>query len=285
VAKLLIELGCNIESRDDFSCTALIWAVEHGHEGCVKLLLEAKAVIELVEERESHDGVFKKSSRYCRGKHKRISLLMCGREVSELPVVVGDVKSIQFDEIREEADEDTLGQFFDRVEGDVPISLISKLLASRAGVATLKNLLQVLWFGGDIKYKYLGRTPLHVAGKYGTTETIRALLKFNANINEAMEDGSTALLSATRYASDDVVKLLLEAGAEVNVKTRKGLTPLAHAVKYGTGPMVNLLFAFGADVNAGVCGLQRLYEFALENKKHQESVTDVLRLRFGEMVI
>jgi len=279
VAKLLIELGCNIESRDDFSCKALNWAIENGREGCVKLLLEAKAMIEREEDRVSHDGFFKKSSRWSKGKNKRISLLLSGKEISEAPPVEIDVKSTQFDEMREAATEDNLGQFFDREEGDVPLSLISKLLASRDGVSTLKNILQVLWFGGDIKYKYLNRAPIHVAGKYGTTETIRVLLKFNANVNETQEDGSTALLSATRYASYDVVKLLLNAGAQVNAGTIKGLTPLIHALKYGTGPMVDLLFDFGADVNAGVSKLQTLYDCASANKKHSESVTDVLRRR------
>jgi len=279
VAKLLIELGCNIESRDDFSCSALTWAVEHGHEECVKLLVQAKAMIEREEERVSHDHFFKKSSRWCKGKNKRISLLLLGKEVSLAPLEVKDVKSTLFDEMREAATEDYLGQFFDRKEGDVPLSLISKLLASRAGVSTLKNILQVLWFGGDITYKYLNRTPMHVAGKYGTTETIRVLLEFNANVNETQEDGSTALLSATRYASYDVVKLLLDAGAKVNAETSKGLTPLIHALKYGTGPIVELLFEFGADVNAGVSGLKTLYECALANKKDRESVTDVLQRR------
>merc|ERR1719419_1816414 len=79
-----------------------------------------------------------------------------------------------FPEARNAAIEDSLADFFDM--NDVPLVTVSQLLSTRVGVKSLKNTLQILWFGGDLEYQHLQRTPLQVAGKYGTQETVRLLL-------------------------------------------------------------------------------------------------------------
>jgi len=276
VASLLIELRCNIESKDNFSRSAISWAVENGHEGSVKLLLRAKAIYDTEEDSVPRSScissLFKKSSRLEEERNEGISLLLDGKRTA---TPRANKNMLIFDEMREAGIEECLGQFFDR-QHDVPISLISQLLASRVGVSSLENLLQILWFGGNIEHKYLKRTPLQLAGKYGTPETIRVLLEAEADVNKAEENGTTALLNATRYGSHEVVKLLLEAKANVNAKTDTGLTPLLHAVKYGTEAMVDILYDFGADVNAGACGLNRIYECARKNQEHRQSVTNAL---------
>ncbi|KAK7409434.1 hypothetical protein QQX98_008395 [Neonectria punicea] len=46
IVKLLLEKGANVEAKDDYGWTPLLWAAENGHEGIVKLLLEKGADIE-----------------------------------------------------------------------------------------------------------------------------------------------------------------------------------------------------------------------------------------------
>jgi len=281
VTKLLIELRCNIEHKDNFSCTAIRWAAENGHEGCVRLLLDNKAIVE-TEDVRNKPPLFKKATRKVSRNQGRISRLLCGEHVKMIKQQP-DERTVKYNEMREAAIEDCLGQFFDTQKKDVPISLISQLLASRVGVVSLENILQILWFGGDVKHKYLKRTPLQVAGKYGNPETIRVLVEANAAVNETEESGSTALLAATRYGSYDVVKILLEAKANVNAETAKGLTPLLHAAKYGTGSMVDLLLQAGADINAGACGSEIVYSCADENQRHRESVRDALDVHLTKL--
>jgi len=281
VVKLLIDLRCNIESKDNFSCNAITWATENGHEGCVRSLLNARATVEIVKSEGLKSCFFKKTSPRDTFAHNRIISLLAGEDIKRVKKQQHR-RSLMFKEMRKAAIEGCLAQFFDKEEREVPMSLVSQLLASRVGVACLENILQILWFGGDIRHKYLKRTPLQMAGKYGTPETIRVLLDAKATVNEPQENGETPLLAATRYGNRKVVKLLLEAKADVNAKTTKGLTPLLHAVKYGNPHLVDLLAESGADINTGVAGLQKMYSCALGNQQHREGVMQVLEIRFPQ---
>ena len=242
-------------------------------------MLAAGASVDRDFRTKHSSSIFRKPYRNGSLKNERISKLMMGKVV-EVVDVPSDVEDSTFDEMRKAAIEDYLARFFDLQELDVPISLVSQLLATRVAVSSLENILQILWFGGDIKHKYLERSPLQVAGKYGTPATVRVLLEADAFVNEGEENGSTSLLAATRYGSHEVVKLLLEAKSNVNATTKKGVTPLLNAVKYGTGLMVDELLKHGANVSVGVSELKMVYSTANVNQKHHDDVVNVLDKHF-----
>jgi ankyrin repeat protein len=74
------------------------------------------------------------------------------------------------------------------------------------------------------------------------------LLKLNASVNIADQDGTTALMHSVIEADTNMVKLLIDAGANVNASNAAGSTALIYAAT--SLPKARLLIAAGADVNA-----------------------------------
>ncbi len=104
-----------------------------------------------------------------------------------------------------------------------------------------------------------GVRPLMCAARYGQVAAVKALLKAGAGVNRADNEGSTALLVAVRYNEQAVVRALLNAGADVNVQDATGGTPLMMAAAQGTPKCIQLLVKAGADLNTrGPDGLRPL---------------------------
>ena len=61
-----------------------------------------------------------------------------------------------------------------------------------------------------------GMTPLFIACKNGRAAFVELLLDRGATIDQPMQDGSTPLFIACGYGHDAVVQLLLDRGAEWN---------------------------------------------------------------------
>lgn len=105
----------------------------------------------------------------------------------------------------------------------------------------------------------LGSTPdafaaaqVATAARNGDLTAMRELLAAGAPVNEAENDGSTALLWATYQSDPDMVAALLEAGADANTANRLGLTPLLQAARTGDAAVLRLLLENGADPNAAI---------------------------------
>ena len=96
------------------------------------------------------------------------------------------------DELKKFAIDDSLAEFLDTQ--DVSHCVISKFLATQTAVSTLENILQTLWFCGNIEQKSgHNMTPMHYAVKYGTTATVIVLLEVGAAVNVLDDHGCTPL--------------------------------------------------------------------------------------------
>ena len=116
-------------------------------------------------------------------------------------------------------------------------------------------------FGLELKDgKVVGQNALHLAAKYGSEELVERLLHSVVDVNDASDDGSTALHYATQNCSGvgshvGVTKLLLSYGAEIDAQNQEGKTPLYLAVKLEKTKLVSYLLSRGANVNSATRNL------------------------------
>ncbi len=74
-----------------------------------------------------------------------------------------------------------------------------------------------------------GNTPIMAASwrrPNGYLDIIRALLQYNADINQQNVNGVTALMIATLHGNSDTVRLLLQRGAKMDLQDMRGYTAL-----------------------------------------------------------
>eukprot|EP00946_MAST-07B_sp_MAST-7B-sp1_P000421 g421.t1 len=100
----------------------------------------------------------------------------------------------------------------------------------------------------------IGRTKcksLVKACEEGYTDIVKELLKYDVDINEAIDDGDSPLFTACWSGHEEVVQVLLS-HKEIDVNKRSNvdnLTPLYIASQEGYHEIVDLLLKKGADVN------------------------------------
>lgn len=97
-----------------------------------------------------------------------------------------------------------------------------------------------------------GATPLHLAAKRqdsAAAEIIRFLVGAGADVNFRDERGWTPLHTALRFGSTDTVEALLKCRADVDAETPEGLRPVHIAGMARTAEPLRLVLAAGADPN------------------------------------
>lgn len=85
------------------------------------------------------------------------------------------------------------------------------------------------------------------AVKRGDREAVHQLLSANADVNQPLPDGSTALAWATYRDDAQAVDLLIRAGANVNAVNEYGVGPLSLACTNGSAGIVSVLLRAGAN--------------------------------------
>jgi ankyrin repeat protein len=95
-------------------------------------------------------------------------------------------------------------------------------------------------------------TPLLELAVTDLTGSARALLDAGEKVDEADDDGITALSWAAIASRVNMARLLIERGADVNHVDKKGMTPLLYAasIDFGDSAMVDLLLKSGARTTA-----------------------------------
>ena len=104
--------------------------------------------------------------------------------------------------------------------------------------------------GADIEaFDDAGYRALHRAAMYGRTNTIRLLLDHGAMVDSQKESNSglTPLAVAVRFDSNNSVQLLIESGADIERDSEDMGPPLMAAVDRGNRDIVCLLLDSGAD--------------------------------------
>jgi WD40 repeat protein len=119
-------------------------------------------------------------------------------------------------------------------------------------------------------------SQLHDAAARGDTELVSLLLDAGADINEANEQGDTALLLACRAGLLKLATRLKDAGANVSVANNQGDTALLAAVTVGNLELAELLVSWGADVKAQRRDGAGIIALAIHSKR-PDSISFALR--------
>jgi len=275
VLKTFLNLKCNPESQSPSQRTALHYATIYNKENCVRILIKAGCPPEILDYKDKTALDYAKEYNLM----ERIGRLLQGEEVPQLSTKRSSRYALM-EEAKTAALEGRLSAFFDR--HNVDHSICSELLATQMVASKVHNILQVLWFGGNVDNdadvtdsnalcyaansgsldsvitliensanvnRKVGRaqtTPLQLSARWGTKKMIDVLIKAEADVNAKKTDGWTALHFAARYSSTDMVQALVDAKANMEAKTRNGWTALALATRYQTKKMVEDLLCAGA---------------------------------------
>ena len=184
----LIKDGANIEKKDTFGQTALIWASRYRRVEVVKTLLSRGAKVD--EKDNDGDTALLDASK--NGYVKIVkTLIEKGAEVDEKDNrgVTALIKASSYDNVK----------------------VVKTLIENGAMVDEKDN---------------RGYTALILASQYGYIEVVEALIENGAKVDEKNNDGKTALIMASRHERVAVVEALLDAGADVTITDNKGYTAI-----------------------------------------------------------
>jgi hypothetical protein len=94
-----------------------------------------------------------------------------------------------------------------------------------------------------------GRTALHLALENGHLDIARLLIEHNASVDQATKDGQTALHLASLGGHLNIVRLLIEHNASVSLATNNGWTARHLATNKGHSNIARLLLEHSASVD------------------------------------
>ncbi len=205
IAKLLIDGGANVNATNKSKVTALMWASQKGYKEIVQLLIEAGANVNAKDEDEETALVFA-----FRGNHEEIVELL----------------------IQEGAD-----VYVKDCRGFTTLMWASK--------RKHKKIVEILIKAG---------VEINAKDKYGQTALIFAFpTRLGETLLQAFIDiiNNVDLVSNSSEGNEkEILEMLIEAGADVNAKDDWGNTALIKACKSGYKKIVELLLYYEADVNA-----------------------------------
>ena len=215
-ARMLIELGASVMTRDSFGATPLHLASQEGQVEVARVLIEHGADI-AAQDREG-----------CTPLHQVFFNEEVGVEVVRMLIESGADVSAQ--------DQD----------GSTPLHGACQELERRVEVVR-----ELIESGADVAAQdRFGRTPLHETSVYGGAEIAHMLIERGADVAAQDEDGKTPLHLASRSGHVGVARVLFEHGADVAAQNKEGETPLHQASQSEYVAVARVLLEHGADVAA-----------------------------------
>lgn len=215
IVRLLIENGTDVNTRDGFGDTVLMFACQQGHLDLAEFLLEKGADIN-----QANDHIFK-------GRTALVGTAWYGRVEAVKLLLAHDADINAADAGQETA----LFKAASRGHAEV----VRILLENGAAVHTRDN---------------RGNTPLLHAAAHGHTQVVKLLLDHGADVNAKNQQDWNALMQACTIGHFETAKLLVAHKSEINLSGKEaGATPLMLACWKNSVALVDLLLLSGAEVH------------------------------------
>ncbi len=247
--KMLIEAGADVNAKNNFGATALLWCARDGEKA--RLLIEHGADVN------------------ARSKQGRTPLMLASMREGG-----SDIVALLLSKGADVNAADTRGETaLGLAAGYGGIDIVRLLIAKQANIhtanqkgqtpviqASLESRPDVVRFlirgGADVnaattwyptvrngQIQLLQLTALHHAAQAGSPEMVRDLVRAGANVNALDCRGFGPLLFAIAQERQDpeTVRILIAAGADVNARAKTGETPLDWAEKFGNPEVIAAL--------------------------------------------
>jgi ankyrin repeat protein len=225
--RIVIDKGANVNAKNAFESTALMWSVPEIAK--VRMLVEKGADVNAVSKI---------------GRSALMFAAMSGRGSESASYLISKGANLKI--------RDMTG---------------NTMLTAAAAADNIDLMRKMIDAGIDVNAADgAGFTALMASAANSNTAAVKLLIAKGANVNAVSADSLpggvvkngpialgkfTALTLAAATGPPDLVKALLDAGAKVNVQEIRGLTPLmiAVATDHGSPEIVKMLLAKGADRN------------------------------------
>lgn len=241
VMKELIYLGASPDGESGAGTTPLHSAVKSGNIRVVQLLLDAGANVDSVEMEKERTPLLDAAA----SGHPDIVTLLLAKNAD---ATFMDTQNSTFLHCAVHGDNlDVLNLALTNNAGILEADedgLIPLHVAAEGGFVTVaRRLLNFERASDQVKaLTSRDRTPLHLAAKSGSLDTVKLLLANNAEVETSDATGYTALHLATKKEHLELVKFFVEERrANVNKTDNKGRTPLFIAFEKGNQELVDFL--------------------------------------------
>ena len=245
--KFLLNIGGNVNSRDENNQTPLIFAAFRGEWLALKVLLQYKADPNISRYQDNVTPLYIVSQN---GQHGCVYLLLkyganpnVKKSSGFTPLIIasqlGHYKCVNV-LLQHKANPNIRSQ-----EGTTAI-----YMASQDGHSHCVDLLLQYKANHKLLCKTDGSDALGVASNNGHYECIRLLLQHKADPNVQFITGATALYHACQNGHNRCVDLLLRYNADPNIiRTTDNTTPLFQACQDGNDECASLLLKYNANPN------------------------------------